>query len=302
MINRLLRLSIHPLLFVFFFLALMTGQWVQLITLFGIVLFHEWGHLLWATYFGWKVDRVLLLPFGGVMEVSSPLLPPAREEAAVVLGGPMNNLLLAALAYLLRRFGLIDPAWGLFLVEGSLLLGMFNLLPLYPLDGGRLFQLAASYFMPYRRALFFTLSLGVLLLFSSLLLMGLGFLPSLSLWFLLPYLLYTSFREYRHIPYRMVTFLLMRYLHRRKRRTPFAILSVHAEESLHHASFGMYRHRYHLFRVRPGLAIRDGGGEGRMGPGTSRYIREERLLAEMFARKNPTYPIGLLEGKEEFPD
>ncbi|MBE3555275.1 MAG: hypothetical protein IMW85_09905 [Thermicanus sp.] len=284
------RMEIHPFFFVFLFLALMTGQFLQILTLFAILLFHEWGHLFWARYFGWHVERIHLLPFGGLMEVSSPLLPDAREEAVVVLGGPFNNFILILLASFLNHTGWISSGWSRFMIEGNLVLALFNLLPLYPLDGGRLFQLLAALRLPYRVAILFTLYVGGGLLLIMLLLTQWGWTFSLSLWFIFPYLLFTLYREYRYLPYRFMKFLLMRYLYRKERTFPLQILPVPASRSLRKAAEGMYRYRYHLFQVK----FHETGSP-------SRYLREERILDEIFGKKTPFLPIGKVEEEKEIP-
>lgn len=319
MINLILKkFSLHPLLVALILLALLTGQWTQMVTLFGIILFHEWGHLFWARYFDWQIERILLFPFGGVMEISSPLLPSAREEAIVVLGGPLNQFLLLLIVFFMHRIGLIDGAWSRFLFEGNLLLLLFNLLPLYPLDGGRIIQLISSFFLPYRRAILFTLYLGGVLYLLLLALTFFGWMPTLSLWLLLPYLLHTSYLEARHLPYRIMKFLLVRYLHGVKRGLALKVLPVPPEESLRRAAFQMYRYRYHLFHVKLPVpssespSFTEGGIEGNRGVRPrdkgklwgrrTFYLREERLLTEIFAKKNPFLPIGRLESKEDIPD
>ena len=153
-----------------------------------------------------------------------------------------------------------------------------------------------------------------------LLLLGLtifGWMPTLSLWLILPYLLHTSYLEARHLPYRIMKFLLVRYLHGVKRGLALKVLPVPPEESLRRAAFQMYRYRYHLFHVKFPVPSRESPTFSKEGVEEKRgvrpkdkgklwgrrtfYLREERLLTEIFAKKNPFLPIGHLESKE-IPD
>ncbi len=110
---------------------------------FATVLFHELGHAVIARRRGAQVRRVTLLLFGGVAEVDfEPQRP--RDELAAALAGPAvtlaMGLLLGALYALTRPHAAILAASARLLAIGNLGLGLFNLLPGLPLDGGRLLR------------------------------------------------------------------------------------------------------------------------------------------------------------------
>lgn len=114
--------------------------------LFSCILLHELGHSLVARRQGIRVSCVTLFMFGGVASIlDAPRTPWA--ELQVALAGPLVSLALALLA-----FGLLlwEPAHALlgaaglalvsYLMIVNVLLLLFNLLPGYPLDGGRIFR------------------------------------------------------------------------------------------------------------------------------------------------------------------
>ncbi|WP_165704080.1 site-2 protease family protein [Enhygromyxa salina] len=119
------------------------------LAVFTCVLLHEFGHALVARRFGIETRRITLLPIGGVAELErSPSDP--RAELWIAAAGPAVNLgIAAALAlagFALGSFG----AGGLVsvvlsgLVWANLMLGLFNLVPAFPMDGGRVFRALAS--------------------------------------------------------------------------------------------------------------------------------------------------------------
>lgn len=60
-------------------ISVLTGYFIETVTLFGIVFIHEMGHVVAAKSFGWRVKEVQLLPFGGVAVVEEPgAYPPSR--------------------------------------------------------------------------------------------------------------------------------------------------------------------------------------------------------------------------------
>jgi Zn-dependent protease len=130
--------------------------------LFALVLVHEVGHALMAREHGLRVRDITLLPFGGVARIEQ--MPPSpRVEVAVALAGPLANLAVAVLitplllvlltihgvrsiadlaAYSLHQASL--TGFLLYILFASLLLGVINLLPAFPMDGGRILRASLS--------------------------------------------------------------------------------------------------------------------------------------------------------------
>ena len=121
-----------------------------LITLvFGFVLLHELGHSVVALYHGVPVRQIVLFPLGGIAGLSHIPCNP-RQELQITAAGPLVNFLLAAI------FGLIfffvpSPFLGM-LIQINLMLGIFNLLPGFPMDGGRILRALLACRMRYVRA------------------------------------------------------------------------------------------------------------------------------------------------------
>jgi Zn-dependent protease len=141
------------LLFVILWPAQVAGaQLVFLGMLFGVVFLHELGHSLVARRFGLRVYDITFWPLGGMARMSE-IPESSRVEMWIALAGPAVNFVLAALAAPLAL-------WGLFaggveassaLVRGAtvlgggfvwinLALGVFNLVPAFPMDGGRVLR------------------------------------------------------------------------------------------------------------------------------------------------------------------
>jgi Zn-dependent protease len=118
---------------------------LEYLGLFLIVLLHEFGHAFACRQTGGQADRIVLWPLGGVAFVQPP--PRAGAYLWSIAAGPLVNavlfpfLMLAAFVAVRLQWGIIHPdvlhfIVSIFYVNGALL--FFNLLPVYPLDGGQI--------------------------------------------------------------------------------------------------------------------------------------------------------------------
>lgn len=100
---------------------------------------HELGHALTARRLGVGTRRITLFFFGGVAELEGNLRQ-GRHEAIVAIAGPIVSLVIAALTWLAASVAGEFGTVALWLARINLTLALFNLLPLFPLDGGRVLR------------------------------------------------------------------------------------------------------------------------------------------------------------------
>jgi stage IV sporulation protein FB len=153
--------------------AVAVGGVLLICGVFFCVLLHEFGHVFAARRYGISTPRITLLPIGGLASLSRIPRRPV-EELVVALAGPAVNVCIAALLLLLGR---IAPGWDLPIVvpelvgkEGggyleqllwvNLVLVVFNLVPAFPMDGGRVFRAFLAMFMSREAATRIAAALG----------------------------------------------------------------------------------------------------------------------------------------------
>jgi Zn-dependent protease len=110
--------------------------------LFVSVLVHELGHSVVAQRFGMAVPRIVLFIFGGVSEIGGEP-PSAGAEFWIAIVGPLVSFLMAAFFWEIEPLvGVWQPLYALakYLALLNLILGLFNLIPGFPLDGGRVLR------------------------------------------------------------------------------------------------------------------------------------------------------------------
>src|SRR4051794_33865262 len=124
---------------------------LEYLTLFGIVLMHEFGHALACRQVGGKADMIVLWPLGGVAYVQPPERPGAMLWS--IAAGPLVNVILLPLTigpYLFMTHLGMESAGVEFLGDIALInvvLLVFNMLPFYPLDGGQILRSLLWFFV-----------------------------------------------------------------------------------------------------------------------------------------------------------
>ncbi|MBI1798563.1 MAG: site-2 protease family protein [Candidatus Eisenbacteria bacterium] len=124
---------------------------------FGCVVLHEFGHALMARRFGIRTLDIVLLPIGGVARLQRMPERP-QQEIAVALAGPAVNLAIVATLLLTRAVQWpVDPETIThrapeFLLFVNVVMLLFNLIPAFPMDGGRVLRAALALKLPFARA------------------------------------------------------------------------------------------------------------------------------------------------------
>jgi len=149
----------------------------MLLAFFTCVVLHELGHSFTAMHFGVGVRRILLMPIGGMAEFDAIPRQPSRE-LLITLAGPAVNFLIAGVLAALAGTPAGWPWRGLFgdyefpasaagfaqlILHWNVLMGCFNLVPVFPMDGGRIFRALLATRLPYTRATSIAATVGKVL-------------------------------------------------------------------------------------------------------------------------------------------
>lgn len=144
--------------------------------LFVFVTLHELAHSFMAMRYGVKVRDITLLPIGGISQMEKMPEKPA-EELKMALAGPLSNLVFAIVIFLIflpfeirstasvtELYQLLGTAnWHalpIYLVTANIALGLFNLVPAFPMDGGRVLRAFLAMRLDYVRATTWAVRIG----------------------------------------------------------------------------------------------------------------------------------------------
>lgn len=154
-----MHITMDPLLLAVFIPAAVFGYFWAMLAGLAAILFHEMCHVLAAKAFGMRTTRVSLTPFGGMAAMDSA--PTPATAFFIALSGPLANLLMAQILLLMYN---VSPSPVLsMLIIANLAVGLFNLLPAYPLDGGRMLHVLLTPVLGMERARRFCCATGLLL-------------------------------------------------------------------------------------------------------------------------------------------
>jgi Zn-dependent protease len=172
-----------------------------LVAFFICVVLHELGHCFTAMHFGIGVRRILLMPIGGMAEFDDIPRQPGRE-LLITLAGPAVNFAIAAGLWAALPAPVGDGEstvmtgldFGHLLMQWNLAMGLFNLLPAFPMDGGRILRALLATKKTYLRATFLAATVGKVLCAIGMLI-GAFYQPMLILLF--GFIFFAGEMEYR---------------------------------------------------------------------------------------------------------
>ena len=142
-----MRIKLNVFFILFLFASYFAGWLQQSLILFASVLLHELGHVFAAKKLRIQVYEVELLPYGGVARMEELSKLGGAAEALVSIAGPATSLTIAAACYFCRDVSVLAEQIGRY----NLIICVFNLLPVIPLDGGKLARNMLIFFMGYRQ-------------------------------------------------------------------------------------------------------------------------------------------------------
>jgi len=172
-----IRLELHATFFLLLIYVSLIGyradavfglSWTlaNLLVVFTCIVLHELGHSLTARLFGIHTERILLLPIGGIAQMS--VIPrDSKKELSITFAGPAVNFIIAGfiacLLYLsnatfrlesiqneLNQYSFTGFIWMILIF--NLFMGTFNFLPIFPMDGGRILRALLGFKLSYLRA------------------------------------------------------------------------------------------------------------------------------------------------------
>lgn len=120
-----------------------------------------------AVYYKWNLDKIAVYPFGGCVKFNERLTKPLKEEFLILLSGPLAQMIFFLFVSFLEMNGLITYRNFLLFKSYHYTLLIFNLLPIYPLDGGKILNIFLNAMFPYKKGNKLVIIISFILLIGS---------------------------------------------------------------------------------------------------------------------------------------
>ncbi|WP_123052943.1 M50 family metallopeptidase [Clostridium sp. JN-1] len=167
-----------------------------------IVISHEFVHYIFARLYGFYGMGIELMVVGAALNFKELDDAEPKQDLIISLSGPVFNIIMAVIFYVLSKKYYFNEFNILFL--GNLAIGIFNLIPGFPLDGGRILRDLLCYKYSYRKSnkimIDISIIIGILLMFFYILLFLKGF-NNFSLGIIGLFIMISSLKENERIPY-----------------------------------------------------------------------------------------------------
>ena len=171
------KLYFHPLFLISILIFILIGYFKFASYFMMLIIVHELGHILVATIFKWNIDKIIILPFGGFTKFNEIINKPLIEEFLIAISGIIFQIVF----YFLIK-DIIDYKYFSII---NIFIIVFNLIPIYPLDGSKILNVFFNLLTTYRNSIFLTCIVSyVLIIVLSIIFFKFNKLISLVLAFL----------------------------------------------------------------------------------------------------------------------
>jgi len=202
---------IHPILIIFIFISFFTGSFFHLLVILTLVFIHELGHFIAAKFYKWKISHIKLWVFGGVLVTEEYSHKPLREQLIVTLSGPFQHIILYFIIFLCSYYNIFSVSLIDLLLTYNTMILLFNFIPIWPLDGGRVLFILFCARFPYRKAFTRTIITSIICALVLLLFQLIFYSFTLSAILIMLYLIVENVSEWKQRYFVFIRFLFQKY-------------------------------------------------------------------------------------------
>lgn len=244
--NILSKIYFHPLFLIIVLTFISIGKFRFISYFMLLITVHELGHILVSIYFKWNIEKIIILPFGGLTKFNEIINKPLIEEFLIAVSGIMLQMIFFMLIKDKIDYNYIS-AINYFII-------IFNLIPIYPLDGSKILNIIFNKLTNFKKSILLTIIVSYIFIIG-LLIISIRINKLIIL--VLSFLLIEVNRLYKEKEFLFNKFLLERYLGNFKFKKEKTVNSVNKMKK-------DYRHIFHI---------------------NNRYLTESYFLKNIFVRK-----------------
>ena len=233
--NILNKIEFHYTYIIMAFGLVITGHFVNLIIFTSLIIIHEMGHIIISKILSYKIDKVIIYPYGGFVKLNTRINTKIEDDLPVAISGIIMQSIYFGIIFFLYRNGIVrEYIYSLFLLYHKSML-IFNLLPIYPLDGAKIVNLILSKYFSFNIANYISIVISLItvifFLYSDI------YENNYSIILVIGVLMKNIYKFYKDISYIYNRFILERYLFKFNYKKKVIIKNKDK----------MYKNRVHIF-------------------------------------------------------
>ena len=180
-------------------LGLLSGYIKNVFIILIIVLIHETGHVFFFYLFNIEIESIVIYPFGGVSKINKRIHERIYKDIFISLGGILFQLILFIIVYFLYKNGfIVSSTYHMFNTYNRSII-IFNLIPIIPLDGSKLFFALFTKFLSFRLSYILMVIVGIISLLLFILYNWIFKINDMVIYVFLIVNLYLVFKDYKYV-------------------------------------------------------------------------------------------------------
>lgn len=215
-----------------------TGHFINLIIFTSLIIIHELGHYLTARYYNYQIDKIVIYPYGGITKLNTKINTNIEKDLQIAISGPLIQCIYYLIIFFLYQNNLIrEYTYNIFnLYHHSMII--FNLLPIYPLDGAKITNLLLSKYLNFnlsnRLTIIISLITIIIFLYTE------SYEKNYSLILTIGLLMENIYKFYQNLSHIYNRFIIERYLYNFSYKQHKTITNKDK----------MYKNKYHFFLIK----------------------------------------------------
>ena len=145
--------KINIFTYIFLILSMLSGYGREMLIVYFILIVHELGHYILFKYYNINVNKITLYPYGGMIDNNMLINTNSKKVLIISFGGIFIQIILYLIIYLLFKVGFIDYNFYKMFVSYNLYIILFNLIPIYPLDGFKILNSVLELVLSFKLSL-----------------------------------------------------------------------------------------------------------------------------------------------------
>ena len=127
--------KINIFTYILLILSLLSGFGREMLIIYFILIIHEIGHYIFFRYYNIEVNKIVMYPYGGMIDNNMLINTNSKKVLIISLGGIFIQIILYFIIFLLYKIGFVESSFYNMFFKYNLYIILFNLIPIYPLDG-----------------------------------------------------------------------------------------------------------------------------------------------------------------------